>query len=163
MKVSLQSNSRLVVLAGLILLLNACEGNSGSASQHDSQNDSKSNASNADKVATLKSIDTVVGDGALALAGSNVSVHYSGWLYDAKMSNSHGAKFDSSLDRGAPFQFRLGTGQVIAGWDLGVVGMRVGGKRTLIIPSAQAYGPRGQGPIPPDASLIFDVELMNAN
>jgi FKBP-type peptidyl-prolyl cis-trans isomerase FkpA len=159
MKITSHNTARFFFLAGFTFLLAACEGDTAS----DSENKAKSDLSASERIVALKSIDTVVGNGALALAGSNVSVHYSGWLYDAKMSNSHGAKFDSSLDRGAPFQFRLGTGQVIAGWDLGVVGMRVGGKRTLIIPSAQAYGPSGQGPIPPDASLIFDVELMNAN
>jgi len=110
--------------------------------------------------ATLQKIDTVVGTGAEALAGNNVSVHYSGWLYDAKAANFHGKAFDSSVGRG-PFEFPLGAGRVIKGWDQGVAGMKVGGKRTLIIPADLAYGARGAGGvIPPGATLVFDVELL---
>ncbi len=103
-------------------------------------------------------IDTKVGKGAEAVAGQMVSVHYTGWLYQDGM---RAKKFDSSRDRGEPFQFGLGGGQVIQGWDEGVAGMKVGGKRTLIIPAAAGYGDRGAGDdIPPGATLIFDVELM---
>jgi len=107
----------------------------------------------------LKYTDVKVGDGATAKAGSKVSVNYTGWLYN---NGAKGAKFDSSLDRGQPFQFTLGAHQVIAGWDEGVAGMKVGGKRTLIIPPELGYGARGAGggAIPPNATLMFDVDLL---
>jgi FKBP-type peptidyl-prolyl cis-trans isomerase FkpA len=110
----------------------------------------------------LKTEDTKVGTGAVATAGHTVIVHYTGWLYEEKVANHHGAKFDSSLDRNEPFSFRLGAGQVIKGWDQGVEGMKVGGKRTLTIPSQLGYGERGAGGvIPPNATLVFDVELLD--
>ena len=103
--------------------------------------------------------DSLVGDGAEAVSGKSVSVHYTGWLQEP--GGQKGKKFDSSVDRGQPFGFRLGAGQVIRGWDEGVAGMKVGGKRTLIIPSELGYGARGAGGvIPPNAILIFDVELL---
>ncbi|HEY3910839.1 MAG TPA: FKBP-type peptidyl-prolyl cis-trans isomerase [Stellaceae bacterium] len=106
----------------------------------------------------LKYTDDKLGTGALATAGSKVSVHYTGWLYQ---NGAKGAKFDSSRDRGQPFQFTLGAHQVIAGWDEGVAGMKVGGERTLIIPPELGYGARGAGGvIPPNATLMFDVELL---
>jgi FKBP-type peptidyl-prolyl cis-trans isomerase len=106
----------------------------------------------------LKYTDDKTGDGAAATAGKKVSVHYTGWLYN---NGVKGAKFDSSVDRGQPFQFTLGAHQVIAGWDEGVAGMKVGGKRTLIIPPELGYGARGAGGvIPPNATLMFDVELL---
>jgi len=106
----------------------------------------------------LKYTDTKTGDGATAAPGNKVSVHYTGWLYN---NGTKGAKFDSSVDRGQPFQFTLGAHQVIAGWDEGVAGMKVGGKRTLIIPPELGYGTRGAGGvIPPNATLMFDVELV---
>ncbi|MCE7527985.1 FKBP-type peptidyl-prolyl cis-trans isomerase [Polynucleobacter sp. IMCC 30228] len=109
----------------------------------------------------LKKIDVVVGTGADATSGSNVSVHYTGWLYDPSAPNNKGKKFDSSLDRGQPFSFPLGGGRVIRGWDEGVAGMKVGGKRTLIIPPEMGYGASGAGGvIPPNATLLFDVELL---
>ena len=102
----------------------------------------------------LKYDDLKVGAGAEAKAGQTVSVHYTGWLTD-------GRKFDSSVDRGQPFQFALGLGQVIKGWDEGVQGMKIGGKRKLTIPPGLGYGARGAGGvIPPNATLIFDVELL---
>ena len=102
--------------------------------------------------------DTKPGDGTAAKAGSKVSVHYTGWLSD---NGAKGKKFDSSVDRGQPFQFTLGAKQVIAGWDEGVAGMKVGGTRTLTIPPELGYGARGApGAIPPNATLIFDVELL---
>jgi len=113
------------------------------------------------KVTELKKIDVLVGTGADATAGSNVSVHYTGWLYDPSAPNNKGKKFDSSLDRGQPFGFPLGGGRVIRGWDEGVAGMKVGGKRTLIIPPEMGYGANGAGGvIPPNATLLFDVELL---
>ena len=109
----------------------------------------------------LQKIDTLVGAGAEARAGSGVSVHYTGWLYDAGAPSHKGRKFDSSLDRGQPFSFPLGAGRVIKGWDEGVAGMKVGGKRTLVIPAQMGYGASGAGNvIPPNATLIFDVELL---
>jgi FKBP-type peptidyl-prolyl cis-trans isomerase len=106
----------------------------------------------------LKYTDTKTGDGATATPGNKVSVHYTGWLYN---NAAKGAKFDSSVDRGQPFQFTLGAHQVIAGWDEGVAGMKVGGKRTLIIPPELGYGAHGAGGvIPPNATLMFDVELL---
>jgi FKBP-type peptidyl-prolyl cis-trans isomerase len=106
----------------------------------------------------LKYTDAKTGDGATAAAGNKVSVHYTGWLSN---NGAKGTKFDSSVDRGQPFQFTLGAHQVIAGWDEGVAGMKVGGKRTLIIPPELGYGARGAGGvIPPNATLIFDVELL---
>ena len=109
----------------------------------------------------LKYTDTKTGDGAAAAAGNKVSVHYTGWLYN---NGAKGTKFDSSVDRGQPFQFTLGAHQVIAGWDEGVAGMKVGGKRTLIIPPELGYGARGAGGvIPPNATLIFDVELLKVD
>ena len=109
----------------------------------------------------LQYIDTIVGTGAEAAAGAYVQVHYTGWLYDDGAADKKGAKFDSSKDRGDPFAFDLGAGSVIKGWDEGVQGMKVGGARTLIIPAALGYGARGAGGvIPPNATLMFDVELL---
>jgi FKBP-type peptidyl-prolyl cis-trans isomerase FkpA len=106
----------------------------------------------------LKYTDIKTGDGATAKAGNKVSVHYTGWLSN---NGAKGKKFDSSVDRGQPFQFTLGAKQVIAGWDEGVAGMKVGGTRTLTIPPELGYGARGApGAIPPNATLIFDVELL---
>ena len=112
-------------------------------------------------MADLKKTDTVVGNGAEATAGRSVSVHYTGWLHDPGAADGHGRKFDSSVDRGQPFDFNLGAGQVIRGWDEGVAGMKIGGKRTLVIPPEMGYGARGAGGvIPPNATLVFDVELL---
>jgi FKBP-type peptidyl-prolyl cis-trans isomerase FkpA len=106
--------------------------------------------------------DTVVGKGKTAGQGSKVFMHYTGWLYKSMAPKQHGRKFDSSFDRGEPLEFVLGTGRVIKGWDQGILGMKVGGKRTLIIPSHLAYGNRGAGDmIAPGADLIFDDELMD--
>ena len=109
----------------------------------------------------LRYVDTVVGTGTEAAKGKNVKVHYTGWL---DQNSTKGAKFDSSVDRGQPFVFTLGVGMVIQGWDEGVAGMKVGGKRTLYIPSALGYGAKGAPPaIPANAGLIFDVELLGVN
>jgi len=105
--------------------------------------------------------DIKEGTGALAETGKDVVVHYTGWLFDAAAADNKGKKFDSSRDRGDPFRFSLGAGQVIQGWDKGVAGMKVGGQRTLVIPPELGYGARGAGGvIPPNATLVFDVELL---
>jgi FKBP-type peptidyl-prolyl cis-trans isomerase len=112
-------------------------------------------------VTELIKTDSKLGGGALATSGKEVSVHYTGWLYDEAAPGHRGTKFDSSRDRGQPFNFPLGAGHVIKGWDQGVNGMKVGGQRTLIIPSMLGYGARGAGgAIPPNATLVFDVELL---
>ena len=117
--------------------------------------------SKAGTVTELVKTDTKLGEGAEATAGHNVSVHYTGWLYDEAAPEYHGKKFDSSRDRGQPFNFPLGAKMVIDGWDQGVEGMKVGGQRTLIIPPHLGYGARGApGAIPPNATLVFDVELL---
>ena len=114
-------------------------------------------------VTELKVIDQKAGSGATAENGKSAVVHYTGWLYDPSAKDMKGKKFDSSRDRDEPFSFPLGQGKVIKGWDQGVAGMRVGGRRTLIIPADLAYGARGAGDglIPPNAPLIFDVELLD--
>ncbi len=105
-----------------------------------------------------RATDVKLGAGAVAMPGQMVAVHYTGWLWQ---DGARGKKFDSSLDRGQPFVFQLGAGQVIQGWDEGVAGMKIGGKRTLIVPPAAGYGAEGAGDdIPPNATLIFDVELL---
>ena len=110
---------------------------------------------------TLQKIDIKQGTGAEAVTGKPVIVHYTGWIYDDSKPDKKGAKFDSSRDSKVPFGFFLGEGKVIRGWDEGVVGMKVGGQRTLVIPPGMAYGARGAGGvIPPNATLIFDVELL---
>ena len=129
-----------------------------------------------DNITSLQISNGKVGSGAEATAGKRVTVHYTGWLYDPKTADHHGKKFDSSKDHGEPFSFKLGAGQVIRGWDQGVAGMKVGGKRKLTIPPALGYGargaggvippdlgygPSGQGPIPPNATLVFIVELLS--
>jgi FKBP-type peptidyl-prolyl cis-trans isomerase FkpA len=105
--------------------------------------------------------DTVLGQGAEATPGRLIRVHYTGWLFDAAAPDNKGRKFDSSLDRGDPFEFELGAGMVIEGWDTGFAGMKVGGQRRLVIPPEKGYGARGAGGvIPPNATLLFEVELL---
>ena len=106
--------------------------------------------------------DEVTGSGNDAAAGRRVTVHYTGWLYSQSAADHKGKKFDSSRDRGQPFDFRLGAGEVIKGWDEGVAGMKVGGRRTLTVPPDLGYGAQGfPGAIPPNATLVFDVELLD--
>ena len=113
-------------------------------------------------VTSVQKTDTKVGTGTMATSGKNVTVHYTGWLYDPKAADLHGKKFDSSKDRDEPFEFRLGAGMVIRGWDEGVADMKVGGARTLVIPPDLGYGARGAGGvIPPNATLVFNVELLD--
>ena len=126
----------------------------------DSKSSTKESAMTQNVTELIKK-DTVLGEGREAEAGFNVTVHYTGWLYDPSKPDGKGKKFDSSADRHEPFVFFLGGGQVIQGWDEGFSGMKVGGKRTLIIPPHMGYGPYGAGAvIPPNATLIFDVELL---
>ena len=113
-------------------------------------------------ITTLQKQDVTPGTGAEATKGKTVRVHYTGWLYDASAGDKRGKKFDSSKDRGEPFDFSLGAGEVIEGWDEGVAGMKVGGTRVLTIPPAMGYGTRGaSGLIPPNATLVFEVELLD--
>jgi FKBP-type peptidyl-prolyl cis-trans isomerase FkpA len=113
------------------------------------------------KMTEFTTVDTKLGEGREAEKGLTITVHYSGWIYDENEDDKKGNKFDSSKDRNEPFTFVLGVGQVIKGWDDGFAGMKIGGTRTIIIPSEMGYGSRGAGSvIPPNADLIFDVELL---
>jgi FKBP-type peptidyl-prolyl cis-trans isomerase FkpA len=128
----------------VVLVLTACGGNTENTG-----------------VTELIRQDDVVGTGAEAQSGRAVTVHYTGWLFDQTRPDRKGNKFDSSRDRNEPFSFNLGAGEVIRGWDEGVAGMKVGGRRTLTIPPDMGYGARGAGGvIPPNATLLFDVELL---
>jgi FKBP-type peptidyl-prolyl cis-trans isomerase FkpA len=116
------------------------------------------------RIGVLQMIDQKVGTGTQAEAGHAVTVHYTGWLEDKSAPDEKGKKIDSSHDRNQPFQFRLGAGEVIKGWDEGVAGMKVGGERTLIIPPELGYGSRGAGGvIPPNATLIFQIQLLSVD
>ncbi len=142
-----------IALVGIVLFVSACAKKEAQAS-----GDSGAAAASAGATVTtasgLQYVILAPGTGPEAKAGENVTVHYTGWLTD-------GTKFDSSLDRGQPFSFALGAGQVIKGWDEGVAGMKVGEKRKLVIPSNLGYGDRGAGNvIPPNATLIFEVQLL---
>ncbi|TAK11620.1 MAG: FKBP-type peptidyl-prolyl cis-trans isomerase [Anaerolineae bacterium] len=144
-----------LIAAGLMVVLYVLFGNPGSGGETSVENPFID--PNVEVITTASGLqyqDLLVGDGDVAVTGKVVRVHYTGWLLD-------GTKFDSSKDRNEPFEFPLGQGRVIAGWDEGVAGMRVGGKRLLIIPAALGYGERGAGGvIPPGATLVFEVELL---
>jgi FKBP-type peptidyl-prolyl cis-trans isomerase len=147
----------LASLVALIATFPACGGNDVAPS----------NTATADtglsSITTLQTTDLVVGTGATATAGRPVTVHYTGWLYKATAAENKGTRFDSSLDRGSPFSFTIG-GQVIAGWNQGVPGMKVGGQRRLVIPPSLGYGAAGSPPsIPGNATLVFDVQLLAVN
>jgi FKBP-type peptidyl-prolyl cis-trans isomerase len=151
--------SRLFIFSLAVVLSAAMFSVSGCSKSIETSNKETSMA--VGDVAELIKTDVVVGEGEEATDGKTVSVHYTGWLYDEAAPDHKGNKFDSSRDRGEPFGFRLGAGQVIKGWDQGVAGMKVGGQRTLIIPPDLGYGSRGAGGvIPPNATLVFDVELL---
>jgi FKBP-type peptidyl-prolyl cis-trans isomerase FkpA len=157
---------RALFTLGACLTLAAC-----GADTPQPRNDTASPGAAAPAALTLPSgaidaltiVDAVLGSGAVAEPGAVAVVHYTGWLYDPTAENRRGSKFDSSVDRGQPFEFPLGAGRVIRGWDEGVAGMRVGGKRLLFIPSEYGYGERGAagGAIPPNAALYFEVELLD--
>jgi len=147
--------------SALVMAMFATSGCSADSKTSDSQTSKQEKPAMSKSITELVKIDQVVGEGREAEPGFNVTVHYTGWLYDPSKPEGHGEKFDSSVDRREPFVFYLGGGQVIRGWDEGVAGMKVGGKRTLIIPSHMGYGERGAGGvIPPYATLVFDVELL---
>ena len=161
-------NSRVVSVALVAAIALGCSGDSDTNSDTapDTETETASERSpsmpegppevSGDTVQTDSGLQYILieeGEGASPGPGQMARVHYTGWLTD-------GTKFDSSVDRGEPFTFPVGQGRVIAGWDEGVAMMKVGGKRRFIIPSDLAYGPGGRGPIPPDATLIFDVELL---
>jgi FKBP-type peptidyl-prolyl cis-trans isomerase FkpA len=153
---------RLIVLLPTLLFA-ACGGDGASSSTSTATPAAAPAAAPAAvaDVAALGIQDPVAGTGAEARPGMMVSVHYTGWLFDPSAADKRGKKFDSSKDRGQPFEFQLGQRDVIAGWDEGVKGMKVGGTRILTIPSAMGYGARGAGgDIPPNAALLFEVELL---
>lgn len=155
----------LMLACTCVITLNACKAESTAPKSQTSTKQEKpamTQNTNAATVTELQKIDTQVGTGREAEPGFNVTVHYTGWLFDPAAEGHKGKKFDSSLDRNQPFNFFLGGGQVIQGWDEGFAGMKIGGKRTLVIPSEMGYGARGAGgAIPPNAALIFDVELLD--
>jgi FKBP-type peptidyl-prolyl cis-trans isomerase FkpA len=146
---------KVILVSVAFLAAVACGGNSSNA-------DLPEGAPMADSgISQLQMTDTKVGTGDEARPGRVVRVHYTGWLYDAAKDDKRGTKFDSSKDRNEPFEFPLGGGQVIPGWDQGFAGMKVGGTRVLTIPPAMGYGARGAGDvIPPNATLVFEVELL---
>jgi len=145
---------RLAVLAVGCLLFGACG--------REAPPPPTSQAPAAPAITELVKTDVVVGTGTPIAPGQTAVVHYTGWLYDPSAPDQKGKQFDSSRDRGTPFRFPIGSGQVIQGWDQGVVGMQVGGQRQLVIPASLGYGERGAGggTIPPNATLMFDVELL---
>jgi FKBP-type peptidyl-prolyl cis-trans isomerase FkpA len=151
-----------ILLAGFCALsLNACKAESTAPITTPQEKTAMTSSTN-NNILDLQKIDTQPGTGREAEPGFHISVHYTGWLYDEKAEGHKGQKFDSSLDRKQPFDFDLGAGQVIQGWDEGFAGMKVGGKRTLVIPPEMGYGARGAGGvIPPNATLLFEVELLD--
>ena len=158
------TTSMLLVSSLLLALCAGCKAESSANSTTEKTNSTqatKESTAMTTNITELVKKDTLIGTGREAEAGLNVTVHYTGWLYDPSKEDGKGKKFDSSVDRGDPFNFSLGAGQVIQGWDQGFAGMKIGGKRTLIIPAEIGYGARGAGGvIPPNATLLFDVELL---
>lgn len=154
MMIAIQRRTALACSFAALLSLAACGGGG-------SDNSTPPDTSGSAAVTTLVKTDTVVGTGPTATNGKTITVHYTGWLYNVNATDKKGLKFDSSVDRGQPFTYVLGAGLVIPGWEQGVPEMKVGGKRTLIIPSSLAYGAAGRAPsIPPNAALVFDIELV---
>jgi FKBP-type peptidyl-prolyl cis-trans isomerase len=159
MTLFIRKNALVAIAAVSIAALSACTKKSAETTSATTENTAASSATTdaAKAESDLKIENVKEGAGAEAVNGKQVSVHYTGTLTDGK-------KFDSSVDRGQPFKFVLGAGQVIRGWDLGVAGMKVGGKRKLTIPPQLGYGERGAGGvIPPNATLLFEVELLEVN
>jgi FKBP-type peptidyl-prolyl cis-trans isomerase len=150
------------LLAPLALLpfLGGCGAKQDTADQDAMTDSAEPTPAPAAPPAELTVTELATGEGLAIEAGATAVVHYTGWLWDAAASEHRGEQFDSSRDRNEPFRFMLGQGQVIKGWDEGVAGMHVGDRRLLIIPPAMAYGESGRPPIPPSATLIFDVELL---
>jgi len=159
---------RFLILATILGVLGTCVACGGTpdtgaatTSEATTAADTTTGGSGVSDITTLQVTDVKEGTGAEATKGNLVSVHYTGWLYNASAADKHGTKFDSSRDRNQPFEFNLGAGQVIRGWDEGVAGMKIGGQRTLVIPPSMGYGSRGAGGvIPGNATLVFDVELL---
>jgi FKBP-type peptidyl-prolyl cis-trans isomerase FkpA len=151
---------RILILMGTVALaatLSAC-------SNTNSPTTTSTGTNGVSSITTLQTTDVRVGTGADAVVGRAITVHYTGWLYSESASDHHGTKFDSSVDRNVPFTFTLGAGNVIKGWDQGIVGMKVGGQRTLVIPPSLGYGSTGvSGAIPANATLIFDVQLLSVS
>jgi len=154
---------RTLLVAALAAVVCPAFGQTPATPSADKSSTSSTTVSNfGANVTELQIVDITRGSGTEAVPGKSVVVHYTGWLYDPAAANGHGKKFDSSVDRNVPFSFLLGSGKVIKGWDEGVAGMKVGGKRTLVIPPQKGYGERGAGGvIPPNATLVFDVELLD--
>lgn len=145
-------------ILGILTVAVCCLAISVTAEDRPSKNPEKKESKMVKTDSGLQYEDTVVGTGVASVAGKICVMHYTGWLYE---NGAKGKKFDSSVDRGQPFEFTLGRGQVIKGWDEGILTMKVGGKRTLVIPPALGYGERGfPGAIPPSSTLLFDVELL---
>jgi len=150
-----------IVIVSLTALVAACSDSPRKSDTTGSSLGSRAGSTIIHASHAFTKTDVRLGVGAPAMSGQEVLVHYTGWIYDPSSANRRGAQFDSSRNRREPFSFPLGAGKVIKGWDEGVAGMKIGGKRTLIIPSDMAYGARGAGSIPPHATLMFDVELFD--
>lgn len=146
----------------LLLSLSASLGLAACGGGGDSGPPANTDPNGWNAVTALKSTDTVVGTGAQADTTKTVSVHYTGYIYDVRVASTKGTQFDSSVGK-TPFSFKLGAGQVIPGFDQGVTGMKVGGKRTVTIPASLGYGAAGTGPIPGGAALVFDIELVSVS
>jgi FKBP-type peptidyl-prolyl cis-trans isomerase FkpA len=144
-----------LLAAGVALVLSACSAKSPAPAA------TGQTSAAAPAVSALESVDLQIGSGPAVAAGQKAVVHYTGWLYETSAPDKKGMEFDSSRNAGQPFSFVVGAGQVIKGWDQGVLGMQVGGRRRLTIPAELAYGDAGAGGvIPPGATLIFDVDLV---
>lgn len=152
----------MLAVIGMLALVAGCKQQTPPASAPVAQGESTpaAPAETAAPITELVKTDAAPGAGEPIAKGQVAVVHYTGWLYDPAAPDHKGMKFDSSRDRGQPFRFPVGAGRVIDGWDQGVLGMKIGGQRTLVIPSQLGYGEGGSGPIPPNATLLFDVELL---